>query len=214
MTDKTTSLVDALAAAQAEMQNAAFDSKSNFSKNGKNNYASLTSVRNAVMPALTKHGICVTQGMHHTEHGPVMRTTLRKQGPDPDMDVIVEDVPMLIGKQDMHGVGSAMTYARRYGLGAICGIASDEDDDGDMAVESGPAGPVLITPQQVKHLEDELDRTGSDEARFLAYCKIRSLEEMPSSMYTRALEVIAEKERRDLAEDARQAEHDDRQAAE
>ena len=209
MTDKTTSLVEALAAAQAEMQNAVFDSKSNFSKNGKNNYASLTSVRNAVIPVLTKHGIAVTQEVVLHEADPYMRTSLRKGD-----DVIDGVVPMIFGKKDMHGVGSAMTYARRYGLGAICGIASDEDDDGDMAVASGPAQPVMITPQQVKHIEAELDRTMSNKTKFMAQFEIRSLSEMPSSQYDKALELIAKKERRSLAEDARQAEHDDRQEAE
>lgn len=34
---------------------------------------------------------------------------------------------------DPQGMGSAITYARRYGLCAILGIAADEDDDGETA---------------------------------------------------------------------------------
>lgn len=36
-------------------------------------------------------------------------------------------------KQDAQGVGSALTYARRYSWSAICGLAQD-DDDGNAAV--------------------------------------------------------------------------------
>jgi hypothetical protein len=43
-------------------------------------------------------------------------------------------VPM--SKQDAHGVGSATTYARRYGLSAALGIVAD-DDDGNAAVGNG-----------------------------------------------------------------------------
>jgi len=33
-----------------------------------------------------------------------------------------------------HGVGSAMTYGRRYGLVSLLGIVADEDDDGNAAM--------------------------------------------------------------------------------
>jgi hypothetical protein len=42
-------------------------------------------------------------------------------------------------KNDPQALGSAITYARRYGLAAICGLApSDEDDDGESAVDRSP----------------------------------------------------------------------------
>lgn len=43
--------------------------------------------------------------------------------------------PILIVKKDMQGLGSAITYARRYGLSAMVGI-SPEDDDGNTASKS------------------------------------------------------------------------------
>ena len=42
-------------------------------------------------------------------------------------------VYLRLGKQDMQGYGSATTYARRYGLLGMAGIAP-EDDDGNAAV--------------------------------------------------------------------------------
>ena len=41
-------------------------------------------------------------------------------------------VPLIVGKNDMQGYGSAVTYARRYGLMSMAGIAP-EDDDGNAA---------------------------------------------------------------------------------
>ncbi len=49
-------------------------------------------------------------------------------------------VPLIIGKQDMQGLGSAMTYARRYGLMSLAGIAP-EDDDGNAAAASQTMRP-------------------------------------------------------------------------
>jgi len=39
-----------------------------------------------------------------------------------------------VSKQDAQGIGSAITYLRRYSLAAMCGIAQ-EDDDGQHAVQ-------------------------------------------------------------------------------
>jgi hypothetical protein len=47
-------------------------------------------------------------------------------------------------KQDAQGYGSALTYARRYSLMAICGIAP-EDDDGNRASK-----PIEIKAKDIK----------------------------------------------------------------
>jgi hypothetical protein len=41
-------------------------------------------------------------------------------------------------KSDPQAVGSAITYARRYALGAILGLNIDEDDDGNKASAPAP----------------------------------------------------------------------------
>jgi len=40
---------------------------------------------------------------------------------------------MRVGKDDPQGYGSAITYARRYALGAMTGLVTEEDDDGNAA---------------------------------------------------------------------------------
>lgn len=195
MTTKNITLSEALANAQAKMQNAAFDSKSNFSKNGKNNYASLASVRDAAVPALTAHGISVSQGVVRIDDDLFMRTTLRKGA-----EIIEEIVPMIVGKNDMHGVGSAMTYARRYGLGAICGIASDEDDDGDLAVANAPKDqpPTKITAAQAGQIEAEIQRTKADLMKFMDHFGIDDLGDLPAALFKKAMQMLAERERKML----------------
>jgi len=134
------SIAAALAAAQSEMGRA---KKSAKNPHFKTKYADLESVCDAALPALNRHGIAVVQPLEargdqwvqitrfvHGESGETMETP----------------IPLIIGKNDMQGLGSAMTYARRYGLMALAGIAP-EDDDGNAAAESvrrappEPAGP-------------------------------------------------------------------------
>ena len=67
------SIAGALAKAQAEMSNPSFDSQN---PHFKNRFASLAAVRNAVIPVLSKHGICLTQNIITTETGIECTTTL------------------------------------------------------------------------------------------------------------------------------------------
>jgi len=122
----TANIAKALAAAQMEMgkalkqsQNPAFRSK----------YADLGNVMDACMPALNKNGIAVVQTMRDET---VVTMLIHESG-----ETLECPVPLLVGKRDMQGLGSAITYARRYGLMAMAGIAP-EDDDGNAAAAAGP----------------------------------------------------------------------------
>lgn len=130
----TASIYAALAKAQAEMGKAIKDSNN---PHFRSKYADLGNVIDAAMPALNKHGIAVIQPLVKTDDGYGIETTLLHESGETISGGIV---PLLIGKQDMQGLGSAITYARRYGLMTAVGIAP-EDDDGNAAVASGPAKP-------------------------------------------------------------------------
>jgi hypothetical protein len=44
-----------------------------------------------------------------------------------------------VDKANAHGVGSCITYSRRFSLMAFAGVVGDEDDDGNAAVGDKPA---------------------------------------------------------------------------
>lgn len=90
------------------------------------NYAPLDEVLTAVRPALSRHGIAVMQFPLTRAGSVVVRTMLgHKSGQWIRNDCVVSSVST--APQD---VGGAITYARRYGLQAIIGVAPDHDDDG------------------------------------------------------------------------------------
>jgi hypothetical protein len=140
MTDKITkhaTIAAALAAAQAAMGRAAKSADNDaFKRNGKaSKYADLASVMDACMPALTLNGIAVTQPVKREDGEIVLYTILHHA----DSDQTLDDggLPLIVNKRDMQGLGSALTYARRYGLMAMAGIAAD-DDDGNAAAAAAP----------------------------------------------------------------------------
>jgi len=59
-----------------------------------------------------------------------------------------------VSKQDAQGVGSAITYLRRYSLAAFAGIAQ-EDDDGNLAVAK-PEPTLAAAPRMGKSATDPI----------------------------------------------------------
>jgi hypothetical protein len=95
----------------------------------KSKYATLEHVVDAVKPALLENGIVVIQGVQDAEGGVAIETMLLHESGQ----WISSTLRLPASKQDAQGYGSAITYGRRYGLMAICGIPA-EDDDGNAAV--------------------------------------------------------------------------------
>jgi hypothetical protein len=131
-------IATALASAQGEMSkaektanNAAFKGEG---KPKGTAYATLSSVMDACMPALTSRGIAVIQPTGENEIGRYVKTILIHGNSGETLECTV---PLIIGKQDMQGYGSAVTYARRYGLMSMAGIAP-ADDDGNAAAKAAP----------------------------------------------------------------------------
>jgi len=123
-------IVAALAAAQSQMGKALKDAEN---PHFRSKYADLASVMGACMPALNANGIAVIQPVVETEFGRAVSTRfLHGSG-----DSLECNVPLIVQKNDMQGLGSAVTYARRYGLMSLAGIAP-EDDDGNAAVAAAP----------------------------------------------------------------------------
>ena len=97
-------------------------------------YADLASVMDACMGPLNAAGIAVLQPTGEDEVGRYVETILLHAESSESLKC---RVPLILQKNDMQGYGSAVTYARRYGLMAMAGIAP-EDDDGNAAARAAP----------------------------------------------------------------------------
>jgi len=123
-------LATALAAAQAEMQNATLNKEN---PHFRSRYADLASIRDAVVPPLAKQGIAVVQMTDIDDGAMLVRTRLiHKSG-----EWVEATYPITCDMGKPQAIGSCVTYARRYALAAICGIAAEEDDDGNEASKHG-----------------------------------------------------------------------------
>ena len=136
--EKLATLSAAMAQAFAEIEAA---TKSANNPHFKSRYADLGAVIEAVKPALIKHGLFFTQRSHPAENGISVETVLHHEGGE-ELSLGTLFVPA--NKQDAQGFGSALTYARRYGLMTAFGVPC-EDDDGNAASRAPRANPVPHT---------------------------------------------------------------------
>lgn len=131
-------LLKGFIAAQSEMENA---KKSTKNDHFKSKYADLSSVCDAVMEALGKHGIGVIQLPTFDDDGVHVETLLVHEAGGS----MSHTLSLKPAQNTPQGVGSTITYARRYSLMSICGVAP-EDDDGNAA--SGITGAQKTAQRQ------------------------------------------------------------------
>lgn len=117
-------LAEALAKAQGNMSAAAKDGKANYGK-----YATLDSVWDAARKPLSDNGLAVTQATDMAGDSMVLVTTLMHASGE----WIGGVYPVRPVQNTPQGMGSAITYARRYSLSALLGLTADDDDDGNAA---------------------------------------------------------------------------------
>jgi hypothetical protein len=94
------------------------------------------------------------------------------------------------GANSQQQAGSAMTYAQRYSLINALGLTScDEDTDGN----DDPADVEYITDGQAIELQDLIDHTKTERAKFLAWAGAKTIAEIPASKFAAARAMLVKK---------------------
>lgn len=122
-------------------------------------YAPLNDILNDVRPLLSKYGLSILQSPSGDGSNIVITTLLMHSSGE-----WIESEPLVLktDKATAQGAGSGISYARRYAISAILGIASEDDDDGNHATGHRHDEPVKstttiatdkkITPAQVTRM--------------------------------------------------------------
>ena len=132
-------LAAALAKAQAAFKPALKDAANPFFKS---KYCDLAGAIESCRDALSANGLALVQSTDAGDKMVLHTTLLHASG-----EWISSTYPITAVKTDPQGIGSAVTYARRYSMMALLGIAA-EDDDGEAA--HGRTAKVDATTGEVK----------------------------------------------------------------
>lgn len=161
-------LAKALATAQGAMENA---SKDKLNPHFKSKYADLGSVWDAIREPLSKNGLSVVQLPCTDDGGKVQVTTLLMHASGQWIEATYSLRPT---KDDPQGVGSAITYMKRYALAGI-GVAP-EDDDGNLAsARNGNGNGHAPAPVQQRHAEPRGEAQEPAESPLAAFLKGKKL---------------------------------------
>lgn len=134
----------------------------------KSRYLSLETLLSEVLPVLNEHGLAVSQWPTYISDESGLRPALRTILVHGDTGETLEDTMLLLAvKDDPQGQGSAITYAKRYALMALCGLSADEDDDGNAASRqrkpARQAGGKITEPQRKRLFAVQKARAVTDD---------------------------------------------------
>jgi len=149
--EKSESIVElskALAKFHSEMGKVSKDAKNPFYKN---KYASLSNIIEAVTKPLNDNGLSIVQ-MPCNEGLTTMLIHTSGEWISSTSSTPVKD------QTDPQKLGSAITYARRYALGAVLSLNIDEDDDGQKAATAPPKKQTAPPKKVVKFGTDEFKK--------------------------------------------------------
>lgn len=142
--DTISKLAPALVNAQAAMAGATKGAKNPFFKS---TYANLEEVIRVVKTAFEANGLSFIQFPVSGEGTAGVETIILHESGE----FISNEFLLKCSKSDPQGMGSAITYARRYGLQSACGIPS-EDDDGNAASAPAPKKPEMTKKQAIESM--------------------------------------------------------------
>jgi hypothetical protein len=184
------SLASSMAAAFAEIEAATKASKN---PHFKSSYADLSTVIEAVKPALIAHGLFFTQHCHPSETGVIVETVLTHQdGEEKSLGKLY--VPA--NKQDPQGFGSALTYARRYSLLTAFGVPTEDDDGnaGTSAVRNNRTAANSnggkIDDAQYATLVTLMENKRVTTKRFCGKYEIDRVSDLPARLYDDAVAAL------------------------
>jgi len=176
--EQISELAAALAAAQGMMENAIMN---RVNPHFKSKYADLAAIFDAARKPLSANGLAIVQtigdGVLHTRLLHTSGQWIASEHP----------LPMTGRPQE---IGSALTYARRYSLSALIGIAADEDDDANAASRSNGKPPEFLTDEQAEELAKAIEASGRDVDWFCKFAHVIELEDLAPDRFDAALDYV------------------------
>lgn len=149
---------------------------------GHNNkrYANFEAYARAVDPILSTHGLSYRFRTTQDDRIHVTCVLSHKDGHS-ETNTLAGPPDKTGSKNDIQAIGSTLTYLQRYTLVQALGLAASDDDDGSAAQSGGK-----VSAEQAAYLKKliaDLDRMEP----FQKFFKVEKVEDLPSSLYDRAI---------------------------
>lgn len=140
-------IAEALVSAQKEIK---FATKDSTNPHFKSKYANINSVIEAVKAPLNNNNIAILQSLSPSDDNKLHLTTrlLHSSG-----EWIEDTAVCPIQKQDPQGLGSAISYIRRYSISSMCALYADDDDGQSAALNAADYLQKIQHSQSLEELQ-------------------------------------------------------------
>jgi len=179
-------LSTALAKAQGALKPAVKDS---LNPHFKSKYADLASVWEACREPLSSNGLAIVQFPASFENN-VM--TLITRITHSSGEWLQQTMTCPVSKPDAQGIGSSLSYMRRYVLSAVVGIYQD-DDDGNNASFAPKERPATLTEDEIARIEVLAVDTKTELTKISAFYGKKSLAEIERLHFNKIVEMLEKK---------------------
>jgi hypothetical protein len=158
--------------------------------NGKliSNYAKWEDIVDAIRPVLSKHGFALTFRIEQTNDRLNTTATLRHRAGHSESTTLSLPIDMSGAKNGVQGIGSTVSYGKRYAACALLNIATTGEDDDAGGTQNG-----TINPEQKDQLVALLQETNADVPKFLKFMNVASLDEIKAMEFSRAKSALQAK---------------------
>lgn len=181
--ENTADLAAALAKAQGEVGSVKKDAANDFLESS---YSTLDAVIKAIKGPLAKNSLSYTQTPLMQDGWIGVTTRLMHSGGQ----WVEGDSLVPLTKSTPQTVGASLTYARRYGLLAITGVASEDDDGQSIEAEVQIA---LINNEQAAVIEGLMMQLDDGGASFLKFANLGAIDDMASHDFERLASALDRK---------------------
>lgn len=153
-------------------------------------YAKYETIDEIIRPLLIARGFSLRFNSRESNGKVIITGTLAHR----DGHSITDEIPLSLdssgAKNNVQGVGSTISYGKRYLVGMLLNLVFEGEDDDGMAAGQGPT----ITAEQAATIKGLIEKTNSDTKQFLNWLGIPNVDAMPATYYDRAFQTLKRKE--------------------
>lgn len=143
------------------------------------NYALWEDIQDRIIPVLAEHGFGLSFKTKVEGETITVTAILRHEAGHEDSTELPLPTDKSGSKNNVQGVGSSVSYGKRYTASALLNIrVAGEDDDG-VAAGIGD----LVSMEQIEALQDLINEAGTTTEKFCKWAKVQALKEIPASRF-------------------------------
>ena len=157
-------------------------------------HASLSNAVDTAREAMSKHGLS-HRWQTKQDNGEVTVTCIVMHKMGHSEETTLTAMPDTSGsKNSIQAIGSTVSYLERYTFMAATGLAA-KGMDNDGADAGDPDSYERISEDQVKKIKALLKDTDTDQAKFLEWCEVDSLKDIPTFNFDPSVDLLQRKKK-------------------